>query len=76
MVESGYKISLLSKVKDLLEGVEERGGRKLYFGSIEFTKLSMPYNKLITRSDFLSIRRCYEEEYKLRRGLIDKRRGT
>ena len=39
VVESGRKISLFLKVKDLLEEVEERGVHKLYLGCIEYYQI-------------------------------------
>ena len=54
VIYSSGKISLFSKVKDLLEEVEESGGTiiKLYLGSIKYYQIVCASYELLDRSEF------------------------
>ena len=54
VIYPGGKISLFSKVKDLLEEVEESGGTviKLYLRSIKYDQIVYASYELLDRSEF------------------------
>ena len=73
MIESGRKISLFSKVKNLFESVEEKCGHKLYLESIEFYHIIWPIMNCSPDPILKSIRHCvmrknksWEEGWKIK----------